>query len=478
MSKGAPRPAPILRRRFAAQLRLAAMAGVAVSVAACSVADSFHVDPAAIQASGYTPGVPTLCQSTLGSYALPKSHLKVMVTRAGEEAPVLTVLDPVVTADKSLTFCLDHLIDPLADDHIRIIKSSGQADSLYQDVTKRTPTQFGGDGQKDYGTQLLHWVVSNTVNQAEYIARVLVRAAFVGISGKSNFTPLQRSGRADGPVPVAVLEYDPFDPEKSAMHNQRLRDLGYCLVLENFTFDTSQMTAEQYCSAPRYTPSAFDEAYTRYRSGPPPRIAGIAYRPRISYALSIYKNDNPKGRGGWRLASQQRVAMENIAPIVSIGLTRSIFAARRVALKFDRGTLQAMCLVKTSELQSAVLVPYEIAKSIVALPTEIFEVKIGNITDNSALLDAERRVVDAQKTYLTALTDVSMKSFKNTAQKPPDPTIPNPIAPLAPATPTATSILPSSVANMNNLESTVLDQICRNAPSIIEPGARKTGGRP
>ena len=469
--------------------RLAAMLGVAAVAGGCSVADLFHVDPAAIQASAFSAAVPTLCRSALGSYALPKSFLKVTVARTNKDtdAPILTGVGTVVRADKSLTFCIDHMADPMADDEIRIIKALGQDEELYSDANPRVGNQFSGVEAKNYGSQLLQWVVSNTVNQSEYIGRILTRTAFIALSGNANFTPLGRSlsgGRAAGdPVPVAVLEYDPFNPEDFAIHNRRLRDLGYCLVLEGYTFDTRQMTAEQYCSAPRYVTFAFDEAYARYRSGPPPRIAGVAYRPRIKYALSIYRNDSPKGRGNkWRLDQQTYLAFENIAPIVSIGVTRSIFAARRVALNFDRGVLKAMCLVKTSELESAVAVPYEVAKSIVALPTQIFEVKIGNIGDNIQLLNAEKAVIAAQQQYLEFLTDETKKEMTNKLDKKEAvalPGIPNPIAPLAPATPTATSILPSSVATMATLKSdSVLKQICRDAPSIIAPGNRTAGGQP
>jgi len=471
------------------QLRLAVVLCAAAMAGACSVADSFHVDTAGIDASGYSPAVPTLCRSALGSYALPKTFLKVTVSSTAGAAPDLVPPPaPVVRADKSLTFCLDHIADPLADDDIRIIKASGQLDPSYgeldpkkADPTKVTLGQYTDAGNKDYGSQILQWVVSNTVDQSEYIAKTLVRTAFIGLSGKAGFTPLGRANETPGqPAPATIIvsfEYDPFDPAQSALHNQTLRDLGYCLVLENFTFDTRVMTAEQYCNAPRYLRFPFDEAYARYRSGPPPRIAGIAYRPRISYALSIYKNDNPKGRGRWRLSQRQRVPFENIAPIVSIGLNRSIFAARRVALKFNMGALEAMCLVKTSELESAVTVPYEIAKSIVALPTQVFEVKIGNASDNIELLKAESSVVKAQQDYLGFLADATKSTFTNPNKNEvvPLPTkdskdaLPNPIA---------ITVDKGIVGNADSLKSDVLDQICQNAPSVIAPTPRKAGGVP
>lgn len=474
---------------FVLKWRIAAALSAAGLVAACSVADSLHVDPAGIHASAYSPAVPTLCRSTLGSYALPKSFLRVKVERKGDAAPELTKLEPIIRADKSLTFCLDHIVDPLADDEIRIIKSSGQLDKSYAAQGKEQPdigTQFpvidNDIGNKDYGSQLLQWVVSNTVDQSEYIAKTLVRTAFIGLSGNANFTPLGRDDDKPGTTgpaktTVALLEYDPFDPEDSALHNQRLRDLGYCLVLENYTFDARQMSVEQYCSAPRHVPFAFDEAYVQYRSGPPPRIAGIAYRPRVNYALSVYKNDKPKGRGRWKLYQQQRVAFENISPIVSIGLTRSIFAARRVALKFHKGTLESMCLVKTSELQSAVAVPYEIARSIVALPTQIFEVKIGNISDNAELLRAETAVVTAQKEYLDFLTGVS-RDFSNTKKGfVPLPGKDDPKAIQRPSV-TVPNIEESASATLATLQSSaVLNQICKDAPSVIKPDAPTPGAR-
>jgi len=478
-----PHPVSTLRARSLSRLvshrvRLAVVLGAAALAGACSVADSLHVDPAGIQASAYSPAVPALCRSALGAYALPTSFLKVTVELVnGATGQTRITPTQVVRADKSLTFCLDHIADPLADDDIRIIKSAGQLDPSY---TNRIASQFAAkdgskdankDVNKDYGSQLLQWVVSNTVDQSEYIARVLVRTAFIALSGKSNFTPLGREGRGDEaktpPPIIASFEYDPFDPERSAQHNQTLRGLGYCLVLEGFTFDTRRMTVEQYCSAPRYVRSAFDEAYARYKSGPPPRITGIAYRPRISYALSIYTQDDPKRRGGWRLSQQHRIPLENISPIVSIGLTRSIFAARRVALKFNMGALEAMCLVKTSELQSAVNVPYEIAKSIIALPTQVFEVKIGNISDNIELLSAERNVIAAQQQYLDFLANPTMTGAPSSGAKngvSPDPAIPNPI-------PDKDSdkfpVKPSTVATLASLESSVLNDICKNAPSVI-----------
>jgi hypothetical protein len=468
--------------RCSVQWRLVGALGLVSLIGACSVADSLYVDPAAMRAASFTAsaGAP-LCKTSLGSYSLPKTFLKVIVQRGADGTPQLGSITEIRRAESSLTFCLDHLADPLADDEIRVIKSSGQVDPSYG--ATKVAGQFTDNGAgatpaqpatstlpNTYGSQLLQWVVSNTVDQSEYIAKVLIRTAFVALSGKPNFTPLQRSGSAGELPNLAVLEYDPFDLERSALINQRLRLLGFCLVLENFTFDTRRMTVDQYCNEPRLIQTAFTEAYTAYQSAPPPRIGGIAYRPRVSYGLSIYQKAN--SRGHWRLFKQQKVSLENISPVVSIGITRSIFAARRVALMFDMGVLKSMCLVKTSELQSAVQVPYEIAKSIIVLPTQVFEVKIGNVNDNISLLQAENGLIQAQQDYLDLLNDQTKKTFTNPTDKSvqPLPDIPNPLAETVP-------VPRSTFANLSELQSSVLTQICANAPSVLVPENR-TEGKP
>jgi hypothetical protein len=300
----------------------------------------------------------------------------------------------------------------------------------------------------------------------------------VAISGNPGFVPLGRENPAvaAAPVTVAFFEFDPFDAAASALHNQRLRELGYCLVLEGFTFDRRRMSAQQYCSAPRHESGAFDEAYATYRAGPPPQVSGIAYRPRIQYPLLVYRNDNAPGRGTWRLERQYSLGFENIAPIVSIGLTRSLFAARRVALKFNMGALEAMCLVKTSELQGAVMVPYEIVRSIIALPTAVFEVKIGNIGDNIDLLGAEAKVVRAQMEYLDFLADQTKDAVKSPLPKKEE--VPLPGIPDPTARPAKIAIVDSVSARLSELDSGVLKQICSDAPSVLTLAPRKPGGMP
>jgi hypothetical protein len=226
------------------------------------------------------PVSPILCRSKLGSYALPRGYLKVEVKKAGDQEPSLT-LSHFRRADQTLTFCLDHLSDPLADDEVRIIKASGQAGAKkgYAEPAGDKPSESG------YGTQLLQWVVSNTVDQTGYILQTLIRTAFVGISGKPDFNPIGRSGaRLDGvqEVILAQLEYDPFDARRSTEINERLKQLGFCVVLDGVTFNSRRFNAQEYCQAPGRGDyqSAVLRSYAQEIDRPPPAVRGIAYRPR------------------------------------------------------------------------------------------------------------------------------------------------------------------------------------------------------
>src|SRR5260370_11066505 len=160
--------------------RLAVVLSAATAVGASSVADSLHLDPAGIHASAFSPAVPTLCRSALGSYALPKTFLKVIVQRTGEGPPELLAPTTVITADKSLTFCLDHIADPLADDEIRIIKASGQLDESGAAV-------WGAFSSPHFPS-----VVSNTPPPPEINAWVRAPNAFNTPFSTTQLTPLGR----------------------------------------------------------------------------------------------------------------------------------------------------------------------------------------------------------------------------------------------------------------------------------------------
>src|SRR5262249_51443168 len=119
----------------------------------------------------------------------------------------------------------------------------------------------------------------------------------------------------------------------------------------------------------------------------------------------------------------------------------------RTALVFDRGTLVAMCVAKTSELLAASQIPLEVVRSIVALPTQIAMVRIDETTKDKELYDAETKLIRLQRQYLAYLADPT-KTFPRDGTAPTtleNPELPSPTVTdtsfdnpaLTPANPTA-----------------------------------------
>jgi hypothetical protein len=359
---------------------------IAAFVSACSVVDStrISVDPPAL---GYAT---TTCSSALGSYALPKAFLQIQIGQSDQATPpdinVATgakAVKEVRHPDPALIFCLDHLNSPTSDDAVKVIKWS-------------PPGTTTGPKQPFLGA-----VTFNITDQSAYIIEALVRAAFIAGSGNAQFQA--RSATFDPSKIIADIEYDPFDQRESADVNARLQKLGFCLVLEIYTFDP-RVGVQRYCNSPltyAARPSMYAKAYRKAQEEPSnPHLPGLLYRPRYPYRLYIYHKTDPHGGEPWQLQQMITVNLENISPVLSLGVTRALFAGKNMNFVFQEGTLKTACISKDSEVEGFVQIPLQDSKSLVALPGQIFTIRIGDVTNQNNLVKAEQQLYLAQQAYL------------------------------------------------------------------------------
>ena len=356
--------------------------------AACSVVESrrFDLDPPA-------PAEGTPCASTLGSYALPKAFLRVRIGQA--DAKTLPELVPNQAdgkpfaierrPDPVLSFCLDHLASPLADERIEVVKWPVKGDA------------------KTKGS-LLGAVLVNVTDQTAYIVRALIRALSIAVTGQEDFTSA-RAGELTPEQIVADLEFDPFDQREAAVVNDRLSKLGYCVVLEGHMFGQGA-DVDRYCDRPLtygLVPTPVYRAYAAVEAVRlEPRRPGLVYRPRHPYRVAIYRKKDPHGRGRWNLEQMSTAELENLSPVLSLGITRGMFAGKRVNFVFDAGTLVTACVAKTSEVEGFVSIPLEIARSIVKIPDAVFTVQIGRLEEEAKLARLERQLFLMQQALLDA----------------------------------------------------------------------------
>jgi hypothetical protein len=351
-------------------------------VTACRVVESSRIAPQI-----ETLGPSNACASGLGSYVLPKAFLHVTVTQAPSATPAIGNIETSRHNDPSLVFCLDYLASYFAHDTITVRKWAFPPSQDKSQAPPQPPTSFLGV------------VIINNIDRSAYVFEALIRAAFIAVSGNPAFR--------DDTIVAATLvdfEYDPFDPDESAVINARLTKLGYCLVLEGYTFDRQTPDVSSYCNSPKGYPNRHTfvtKAYLKAEATPADRqLPGLLYRPRMPYRLEIY--NKPDKADYWRLVKTQSVDLENLSPVLALDIRRAAFAQRTATFIFERGTLKAACVSKSSELEGFVDIPLQISKSIVALPASILSVQLDQVTNQTKLIDAERQLYQVQKAFLSA----------------------------------------------------------------------------
>lgn len=330
------------------------------------------------------------CRGTSGAYYLSKTYFKVKVVKRqiGQTwVNELVELMPTRRPDRNQGYCLDYLASATADEKLHV-----QMDNDF----------------------LLKSISSEAVDQSGYIIKTLIRAAFTGI------THVQARGlRADGP-PVDLFEgeWDPINPVQSAIVNAALKDTGFCVVVEGATFDLSRQTVDSYCNDPAAAYGVKGAPRGAFEAPPPNdrrlQAKGILYRPRVPHAVYLFVNPTPGRKGKWALAQVASIPIENDQPTVSVGVDRSFFAARKTALVFDQGALRNVCVHKTSELLEVSTIPLEIAKQVVALPTNVIQLKIQSTNNYTQLINAENELIKTQQSHYKALKGIEGEKYAPT----------------------------------------------------------------
>src|SRR5947207_151179 len=156
-----------------------------------------------------------------GAYYLPRRLLSFtlgppVAVEGAKAAPArneLTLLTPIAAPDPRLPLCLDYLSAPTADDMLVIDRT---ADGLLKKIT------------------------ANAEDKSLEIAQAAIdvfRQAAVA-SGAARSTAVLFEGTAL----AGKFEMDPFDVPESAAINNSIKDMGYCIYVEGYTFDPGRFT--------------------------------------------------------------------------------------------------------------------------------------------------------------------------------------------------------------------------------------------
>jgi hypothetical protein len=312
------------------------------------------------------------CHSALGAYFLPRSLLTLSVT--SESGVISTpVVKSKMIADRTQTFCLDYLAAANADDIVTVNRDvQGLLSGIHGDVKDKTPE----------------------------IAQALIEtAANIAVAAGRQTLDVAGRERLD-------LEFDPFVWDELMMAKTALRRFGYCLYVEGHSFPSYgrnaaglRAAAERWCAADRPPPFVRDEDLAALPVPESVARTGVLYRPNIAHRVVILRKRDPGGRRPWQLYQSVMVEMPNVSPVLSIGVSRTLFAERKTTIKFEKGILTDVSIDKGSELVGFVTIPLAAAKAIVEVPAQIIKIRINDTGNQTALLNAQGALINELAAY-------------------------------------------------------------------------------
>jgi len=319
------------------------------------------------------------CTTNAGVYYLPRKLL-VLRVKAATPGPGFDLEfesnQLQSSADRSTPLCLDYLSAVTADDQL---------------VVQRT-----SEG-------LLKNIYANAEDKSKDIAIAFIDAA--------RLAAVEGGARARRGIPfsggyLAMHEMDPFDPAAAAAINESMREFGYCVYVEGYTFDPRRLTPEAYCQRPLTVLLHLRELANRAPAGPPPALLqaearrGVLYRPNQTHHAVVMYNRDPDRSKLWRMQRRLSVEMPNAAPVFSIAVDRTYFATRKTTLLFQDGVLKDVDVDKDSELNAIADVTLHLVQSIVAIPSQVVQLRINRVNNERAVINAQGQLLSTYREYL------------------------------------------------------------------------------
>jgi hypothetical protein len=394
--------------------------GLSCGLTACSMLSSDLLNEASIQQARHEQR--PVCSTTAGSYHVSKTYFRLRVDElqtAGGPVSLFRYITVQRRPDRTMGYCLDLNPSITSTEKVRVYKTKltteakvttdARANANVADSTTNEYDKLENEIIQTHagGSDLLQVIATDSIDETAYIAKVLIRTLFVGLSGNSTFSTDRAITQDKDGVRKLDLEYDPFDLQQTAAINDALRKYGFCVLVQGITFERESDTIDSYCDHPKQA-ALRAQALTRTlkvaeEAKVEQQVRGVLYRPRLPYTVTLFVKNNLKLKGGWRLRASEIVEMENISPVLSLGIERAIAAQRKTMVFFDQGVVQNVCIFKSSELQPLVEVPLEIARSVVALPANVVQVQISSLSNDKQLVDAQDKLIKAQINHLKLL---------------------------------------------------------------------------
>ena len=345
---------------------------LALIVSACTdVVGTMAIDVAA-------DGAGPVCHSTLGAYYLPRAliHFTASKDDAGG-SPVTGTLAPApltMVPDRAQPLCLDYLSLATSQDIVTVQRdpTTGLLTSISSDVVDKTPH-----------------IVSSLVATAENLALAARAGSLTATTDRSTSNSTRSARRR-------------WRWSKGRCGASASASMSRAILFPPPGLDAPRMAmaAQRWCDANGLPP--YENPMERFSALPVPletMRAGVLYRPNMTHKIVILFKKDPNGPGPWTLYQTKRLDMPNVSPVLSIGVERATFTERQTTLNFNLGVLTDVAVNKKSELVGFVSIPLTVAQAIVSLPQQLITLRITDINNQTALMNAQNSLLQAVALY-------------------------------------------------------------------------------
>lgn len=229
---------------------------------------------------------------------------------------------------------------------------------------------------------------------------------------------------------VSAFTYEQiFDPTEDAA----LKDINLKLCQLSTLFELEIKPSPKPTTQPAANSSSPATAGTKIV------INGLAYRRQIPYTINLLKKvesipllvENlkrppmpPADVNKFSLKSTN-VLLPNDAPLSVLPLEAGMFVNTEYKTEFKNGMLTKVDATRPSEAAGFVSIPLNIMKRILALPTELLQLKIDYSSKDANLLKSEKNVIEAQQALQQA-REAQQKAASGTPSGSQQPAAPNP----------------------------------------------------
>lgn len=165
------------------------------------------------------------------------------------------------------------------------------------------------------------------------------------------------------------------------------------------------------------------------RSGAGPCDIGLCFRTKAPVKMRVFQH----GDDGWLLVNEENVEIPNFSSVFAVPVTRAFGVEKDTLLTINKGYLSKYDLTKPSEVIAPIQAAIDLTKSVAGIPAAVFGLDKGKLGNQTDLIAAQGKVVDAQKDLYTsqaalidAQTALAAKKAAAEPSVPKTPTAPSP----------------------------------------------------